>query len=112
MEGIFQTLPYDDQQKVEFACYRLRRPTWDWWQRIQANRTQQERTWGHFVVVFRAEYVSQRVVEKQEEDFLNFQQVNRIVHRYTACLERLFKRYRQLMDVKGNRTQQMVREPK
>jgi hypothetical protein len=67
MEGIFQAFSYVDQQKVEFTTHHLRGPAWNWWQRIQANKTQQEKTWGHFVELFREEYVSLRVVKEQED---------------------------------------------
>jgi hypothetical protein len=109
MEGIFQTLPYVDQQKVEFAVHHLRGPAWNWWLRIQANRTQREMTWEHFVVVFRAEYVSQRI-EIQDENFLKLQQMTRLMHRYAARLKQSFERYRQLMDTEKSIAQQMVRE--
>jgi hypothetical protein len=44
MKGIFQTLPCTNQQKVEFTAHGLRGPAWDWWQRIQVNKTLQEWT--------------------------------------------------------------------
>jgi hypothetical protein len=44
MEGIFQALSYVDQHKVEFVAHYLRIPAWNWWQSIQANKTQQEKT--------------------------------------------------------------------
>jgi hypothetical protein len=58
-----------------------------------------------FLMVFRAEYIPQLVVEKREDKFQSLKQESMTVAQYTAKFNRLSKYCRCLVDIERNQTQ-------
>jgi hypothetical protein len=106
LEDIFKTLQYSEERMIKFATFRLRGPARDWWIRVQEAWKQNgvEWSWNTFVLVFKAEFIPQWVVEKREDEFLNLKQGGMSVAQYAAEFNRLSKYCPRLVDTEQNRT--------
>jgi hypothetical protein len=62
--------------------------------------------WDKFMLVFLAKFISQWVVEKQEDEFQNLKQGNITVAQYAAQFSRLSKYCHHMVDMDQNRTRQ------
>ena len=59
LEDIYAALQYTDEQKVNFAAFRLRGPARDWWLRVKEEWRRGGKTfeWAEFLKEFKKEYI-------------------------------------------------------
>jgi hypothetical protein len=96
---------------IKFATFHLCGPTKDWWTRVQEvwEKSGMDWSWRIFMLVFRAEFIPQWMVEKIDDEFQNLRQGGMTVAQYAAEFNSLSKYCRQLVDTEHNRTRQFIK---
>ncbi|GMN58711.1 hypothetical protein TIFTF001_027819 [Ficus carica] len=69
-------LRLNDQEKVLYASFMLRKNARLWWETVQIRRDVTQMTWEDFVEEFKEKYFNTEVMEAQQDEFDKFRQGN------------------------------------
>ncbi|GMN32694.1 hypothetical protein TIFTF001_044712 [Ficus carica] len=106
---ILNFLKLDDQEKVLYASFMLRKDARLWWETVQIWRDVTQMTWEDFVDEFKEKYFNTDVMEAQQDEFNNFRQGNLSVAEAVKKFEQLAHLCPHLISSERDKVRRMMR---
>ena len=89
LEKIFEFVQIEDEDKVKYVMYMLRKDARIRWEAIEKSRNVAAMTWAEFSREFNSKYYSQAVVNSKVAEFTRLQQGNLSVLEYVRQFDQL-----------------------
>ena len=82
IEKIFEFVQIEDEEKVKYVIYMLRKDARNWWEVVAKSMDVAVMTWAEFLREFNSKYYSQVVINSKVAEFTRLQQENLLVLEY------------------------------
>ena len=82
IEKIFKFVQIEDEEKVKYVVYMLRKDARIWWEAMNKDQNVATMTWAKFLREFNSKYYSQVVINSKVVEFTRLQQGNISVLEY------------------------------
>ncbi|GMN64085.1 hypothetical protein TIFTF001_033165 [Ficus carica] len=109
LQVILNFLRLNDQEKVLYASFMLRKNARLWWEIVQIRRDVTQMTWEDFVDEFNEKYFNTEVMEAQQDEFNKFRQGNLSVAEAVKKFEQLARLCPHLISSKRDKVRRMMR---
>ncbi|GMN32856.1 hypothetical protein TIFTF001_044725 [Ficus carica] len=99
----------NDQEKVLYAFFMLRKDARLWWETVQIRRDVTQMTWEDFVEEFKEKYFNTEVMEAQQDELDKFRQGNLSVAEAVKKFEQLGRLCPHLISSERDKVRRMMR---
>ncbi|KAL5546204.1 hypothetical protein UlMin_005891 [Ulmus minor] len=93
LETIFDFMQLNDQERVAYASYMLRKGARHWWSTVKLTRDVNIMSWADFIGEFNQKYYNSAILRVQGDEFLNMKQGTMTVIEAVNKFEQLSRLY-------------------
>ncbi|GMN54115.1 hypothetical protein TIFTF001_023248 [Ficus carica] len=109
LQVVLNFLRLNDQEKVLYASFMLRKDARLWWETVQIRRDVTQMTWEDFMEEFKEKYFNTEVMEAQQDEFDKFRQENLSVAEAVKKFEQLARLCPHLISSERDKIRRMIR---